>query len=204
MRTSTIPSFLRIFCPSLIWSKPAGKQHIFLTFDDGPHPQITGEVLDLLDVYQAKATFFCVGENVARFPEIYANVGSKGHLTGNHSYNHLNGWNTPLSDYYENVSKCRELVDSAWFRPPYGKISPAQIQSLKKEYSIVMWSVLSHDYDAEFSTVECIAKVEKQTSDGSIVVFHDSVKAREKMLPVLEHTLKHFSKKGFRFTRLDE
>jgi peptidoglycan/xylan/chitin deacetylase (PgdA/CDA1 family) len=204
MKTSTIPLFLRIFCPSLLWSKPTGNQQIYLTFDDGPHPKITNEVLDLLDFYKAKATFFCVGENVERFPEIYANVGRKGHLTGNHSFNHLNGWNTPLASYYENVCKCRELVDSRWFRPPYGKITPAQIQSLKKEYNIVMWSVLSHDYDIEFSISDCIAKVEKQAGDGSIVIFHDSEKARERMLPTLEHTLKTFRNKGFRFSRLDE
>ncbi|MDP3444410.1 MAG: polysaccharide deacetylase family protein, partial [Ignavibacteria bacterium] len=185
MKAVTIPTFLKIFCPSLVWDKNAGKKQLYLTFDDGPHPEITAQVIEILDKYDAKATFFCVGENVKKFPEMYQKVIDKGHLTGNHGFNHLNGWKTPLNEYYQNINLCSEYVDSKLFRPPYGRITPSQIQALKKEYTIVMWTVLSYDFDAETSPDQCVEYVLNNVSDGAIIVFHDSEKAARNML----HTL---------------
>ncbi|PKP51572.1 MAG: polysaccharide deacetylase family protein [Bacteroidetes bacterium HGW-Bacteroidetes-1] len=204
MKSVTIPTFLRIFYPSLLWQMPTGNKRLYLTFDDGPHPEITPSVLDLLDQFDAKATFFCVGENVLKYPETYQMVIEKGHLTGNHAYNHLNGWKTPLLKYYENVNHCRDYVDSKWFRPPYGRITPAQIQTLKKEYSIVMWTILSYDFDKDTNPEQCTDYVLESLSDGAIIVFHDSEKAARNMLPALKNVLEVCSNMGYRFMRIDE
>lgn len=192
-----------MFYPSLLWKMPEGQKKLYITFDDGPHPHITPKALEILNKYQAKATFFCVGENVLRYPETYQDILDAGHLTGNHSFNHLSGWKTDNKEYYENILLCSNYVQSKWFRPPYGRISPMQIQTLKKEFTIVMWSVLSYDFDPEIDIESCIRNVLDNTTDGAIIVFHDSQKAAEKMLPTLEKTLDHFSKLGFSFERLD-
>jgi peptidoglycan-N-acetylglucosamine deacetylase len=203
MKTVSVPLFLRIFYPSLLWSMPAGNKRIYLTFDDGPHPQITPQVLEMLNHYNAKATFFCVGKNVVKHPETYEKIITNGHLTGNHSYNHLNGWQTPLNTYYENANLCRKVVDSDYFRPPYGKITPSQIQTLKKEYTIVMWSVLSYDFDGETSPEQCIDYVLQNARDGAIIVFHDSMKAAPNLLAALPVVLEHYSKEGYTFEQLN-
>lgn len=204
MKSATVPAFLRLLVPGLLWQKPAGNKQLYLTFDDGPEPEITPAVLDILDRYGAKATFFCVGENVEKHPDVFEQVKKRGHLTGNHSFNHLNGWKTPLDQYFENVYKCHEKVQSPWFRPPYGRITPAQIHTLRKDFTIVMWSVLSYDFDREIDKEECLGIVLRHADDGSIVVFHDSKKAAPRMLYALEHTLGHFAGLGYRFSRLDE
>lgn len=136
MKPTTIPAFLRMFYPSLLWQMPEGRNRLYLTFDDGPNPEVTPRVLRLLEAYNAKATFFCVGDNVRKHPDTYNQVLAAGHLTGNHSFNHLNGWKSKLSTYYENVTHAREYIDSNWFRPPYGRITPAQIQALKKIFAL--------------------------------------------------------------------
>lgn len=192
-----------MFYPSLLWKMPEGQKKLYITFDDGPHPHITPKALEILNKYQAKATFFCVGENVLRYPETYQDILDAGHLTGNHSFNHLSGWKTDNKEYYENILLCSNYVQSKWFRPPYGRISPMQIQTLKKEFTIVMWTVLSYDFDPEMDAESCIQKVLENTTDGAIIVFHDSKKAADKMLPALEKTLDYFSKQGFSFERLD-
>ncbi len=202
MKAVTVPVFLRIFYPSLLWQMPAGNQTLYLTFDDGPHPEITPKVLELLHQYQAKATFFCVGENVQRFPQTYAEILNQGHKTGNHSMNHLNGWKTNQNHYYENVNECRKYVDSDLFRPPYGRITPMQIQSLKKEYKIVMWTVLSYDFDPETTPEQCLNYVTDNTEDGAIIVFHDSEKSSHNMFFALPKILEYYSNKGFRFETL--
>lgn len=202
MKAVTVPAFLRIFYPSLLWQMPAGNQTLYLTFDDGPHPEITPKVLEILDKYQAKATFFCVGENVQRFPQTYAEILQRGHRTGNHSMNHLNGWKTNLNLYYENVNECRNHVDSELFRPPYGRITPTQIHTLKQEYKIVMWSVLSYDFDPETTPEQCLNYVLEHTEDGAVIVFHDSEKSAENMLYALPKTLEYYSEKGFKFETL--
>lgn len=204
MKSATVPAFLRMFVPGLLWQKPAGAKKLYLTFDDGPEPEITPAVLEMLDRYNAKASFFCVGENVEKYPEVFDNMKQRGHLPGNHSYNHLNGWKTPLDKYFHNVHKCHEKVQSPWFRPPYGRITPAQIHSLRKDFNIVMWSVLSYDFDRDMDKEECLRLVLHHAADGNIVVFHDSKKAAPRMFYALEHTLEHFSKLGYRFCRLDD
>lgn len=199
MKAITIPAFLRIFYPSLLWSMPAGEKKLYLTFDDGPHPEITSAVLDLLDQYKAKASFFCVGENVLKFPETYHNIIERGHVVGNHGFNHLNGWKTPLNDYYENINFCKQYIVSNWFRPPYGRITPSQIQALKKEYTIVMWTVLSYDYDNQTTPEMCVEYVLNNCTDGAIIVFHDSEKAAKNMLTALPIVLETFTNQGFTF-----
>jgi peptidoglycan/xylan/chitin deacetylase (PgdA/CDA1 family) len=202
MKAVTVPAFLRIFYPSLLWQMPPGNQTLYLTFDDGPHPQITPKVLEILDKYQAKATFFCVGENVQRFPQTYAEILQRGHRTGNHSMNHLNGWKTNLNLYYENVNECRNHIDSELFRPPYGRNTPTQIHTLKKEYKIVMWSVLSYDFDPETTPEQCLDYVLEHAEDGAVIVFHDSEKSAQNMLYALPKALEYYNEKGFRFESL--
>jgi peptidoglycan/xylan/chitin deacetylase (PgdA/CDA1 family) len=197
------PYVAKLVYPSLIWDKPNTDKKIFITFDDGPHPEITPLVLKLLDQYNAKATFFCVGENVENFPETYSLLRENGHSIGNHTFNHLNGWKTANKDYFENVEMAAEFIQSYLFRPPYGRISPSQIKHLKKKYQIIMWSALSYDFDPRVTKEECLKLCIKNSCQGSIIVFHDSVKAKENMLFALEGFLKHFSKRGYDFCVLN-
>ncbi len=194
-----LPHLLKLFFPSLIWEIKTSEKEIFLTFDDGPHPEITSKVLDILDQYRAKATFFCVGENVEKHTETYQQILKKGHRTGNHTFNHLNSWKTPANAYYENIQKCTQVVDSHLFRPPFGRIYPNQIPYLKMQFRVIMWTVLTEDYVPELSPEKCFKKSIQTTRPGSIVVFHDSVKASKNMLYVLPRFLEHFSKLGYRF-----
>ena len=196
------PYVARLIYPGLHWDMPPDENKIYLTFDDGPHPEITHQVLNILDNYNAKATFFCVGENVEKYPETFELLRQKGHAVGNHSYNHLNGWKTANRDYYKNIEKAKGVISSKLFRPPYGRISPTQIKQLKKDYKIIMWSALSYDFDARVSKEECLEQSIKNSVAGTIIVFHDSEKAKEKMLFSLEGYLKYFSKRGFRFCAL--
>jgi peptidoglycan/xylan/chitin deacetylase (PgdA/CDA1 family) len=193
------PYIARVLFPQLLWEVKTDSKEIFLTFDDGPHPEITPRVLEILEEYQAKATFFCVGDNVKKYPETYAAIIDKGHRTGNHSLNHLNGWKTTNQEYYNNIEQCRKFVDSNLFRPPYGRIKPAQIEVLIHQYQIVMWSILSFDFDKNISPNQCFQNTIAHTKAGSIVVFHDSEKAKENLLYALPKFLRHFKKAGYEF-----
>ena len=178
------PDCLRpFFGPHLIWRKESSSRVIYLTFDDGPVPEVTPTVLDILDVHSIKATFFCVGENVEKHPEIYNNIISRGHRTGNHSYNHLKGFETENSEYVENIRKAARLIKSRLFRPPYGRIKPKQLKVLRNEFDIVMWDVITHDYDKSLSNDKVFRNVTRYSRNGSIVVFHDSVKAMKEQEP---------------------
>lgn len=191
--------------PGLTWKIATENKELFLTFDDGPHPLITPKVLNILDEYNAKATFFCVGENVQKHPEAYAEIISRGHQTGNHTFNHLKGWETSAKEYLDNIRKCNELVPSALFRPPHGRILPGQVRQLKKEgYQVVMWSVLARDYQQNSDKKNLLQKVLAQTKAGSIIVFHDSEKAAENMLYMLPEFLAHFSEKGYAFNVIEQ
>jgi peptidoglycan/xylan/chitin deacetylase (PgdA/CDA1 family) len=159
--------------------------------------------LDLLKLYNAKATFFCIGRNAIDHPEIFQRVIAEGHTVGNHSYNHLNGWKTENKTYFENIDQCQEIVQSKLFRPPYGRIKRSQINFLKQKYKIIMWDVLSWDFNQELSAQQCTNYVLKNIKPGSIVVFHDSLKAQERMFPALEATLKKYSEEGWRFEGLN-
>jgi len=193
------PAFIHRLFPELLWNVAVTDNIIYLTFDDGPHPVITPKVLNILEQYDAKACFFCVGNNVQRYPKIFHQVKEAGHLIGNHSYHHINGWRTPDDLYFEDVDKCNKLVRSHYFRPPYGKIRPSQMRYLKKHYQLVMWSVVTYDFDRETTGEECFQRSVNKTTRGSIVVFHDSEKAEKNMLYALPRFLEYFSEKGFRF-----
>ncbi len=186
---------------SLIWNIPTSEKKIYLSFDDGPIPYLTMEILKILADYQAKATFFCVGENAKNYPELMDRIKDDGHLIGNHSYNHLSGWKTPVSNYIENVTKASNYIDSNLFRPPYGQINYQQIKHLKAKYKIIMWNILSGDFDKQLSNEQCLFNV-LQSKPGDIVVFHDNEKSREKVLNVLPQYLAHFTDLGYEFCSL--
>lgn len=200
-----------LLAPSLLWNMPRDSKTIYLSFDDGPHPEITPWVLNLLNDYQAKATFFCVGENISKYPEVFQQLISEGHSFGNHTQNHLKGWKTSTSQYLENVLKAEAVISrfsenlnhQKLFRPPYGKIKPSQAKRLKLlNYKIVMWDALSADFDPTISDEDCYRNVIENSNAGSIVVFHDSQKASEKLRTVLPRVLEYYSKKGFDFKGL--
>ena len=191
----------RIF-RSFRWRMPAKERTLYLTFDDGPVPGVTPWVLDLLDQYQAKATFFCVGENVAKFPEIYRDLLARGHTPGNHTFRHLNGWMTPTAEYVADVKRCQEVIGSRLFRPPYGKIRPSQVWALRNSFELVMWDVLSRDYDNRLTGSRCRDRVIQAAGPGSIVVFHDSLKAEKRLRQALPEVLTHFHARGYRFAGL--
>lgn len=193
------PSLLRKLYPSLIWKLPTEEKVVYLTFDDGPVPEATPFVLKTLNTFQAKATFFCLGKNISKNPKLYQRILNEGHATGNHTYNHLNGWKTNLQSYLSNVEKCKTLVDSTLFRPPYGKIRSSQIKNLKSKMHIIMWDVLSYDFKQNLTAEQCVNNVMQNTSQGSIIVFHDSVKAFKNMSAALPVILEKLSEKGFRF-----
>lgn len=197
--------FTRIFS-KYTWHFFSDKKEIYLTFDDGPTPEITTFVLSQLKKHKAKATFFCIGKNIKKHPEIFKEILSEGHSVGNHTQNHLNGWKHNTNKYLENIIAVEETLDLynfqtlKLFRPPYGKIKPSQAKELiKRGYKIIMWNVLSADFDTSISKEKCLNNVLKNTVNGSIIVFHDSIKASEKLRFVLPKILNEFSKKGFVF-----
>lgn len=190
---------LRFLFPSLHWNIKTSEKTIYLTFDDGPHPEITTKVLRILEEKKARATFFCVGDNVNKYPETYQQILEAGHRTANHGYNHLNGWKTPDHIYVNNVQQCRTLVDSDLFRPPYGRIKSSQIKMLKRDYRIIMWSIITYDFSKKVSKEQCLKNSIKFTKPGTIIVFHDSLKAADNMLYALPKCIDHFKAEGYRF-----
>jgi peptidoglycan/xylan/chitin deacetylase (PgdA/CDA1 family) len=196
------PTIFRPFFGKLTWRKDPSLKVIYLTFDDGPVPEATVKILDLLDEYQLKATFFCVGENVRKFPEIYNEVLLRGHKTGNHTYNHLKGITVSTKDYIENIQKASELIDSKLFRPPYGRITNNQKKLLQNDFEIIMWDVLTQDYDRNQTPEMILRNIKKYTRNGSIIVFHDSIKARNNVLTVLPPAIEFWKKEGYEFGKL--
>ncbi len=196
------PKVLKKIYPSLIWDIQVDDKSIYLTFDDGPVPEATPYVLDVLDHFKAKATFFCIGDNVRKHPHIYNDIIARGHSIGNHTFNHLNGWSTPTSEYIENIDECSKYTGDLLFRPPYGRISPSQIKAFKENYpdsKIIMWDVLSADFDINIDAEKCYQNVIKNASPGSIVVFHDSIKAMPRLKDALPRALENLSARGFLF-----
>lgn len=198
------PQLIQNLFPHFTWKIPTTDKVMYLTFDDGPIPQVTPWVLEQLAAFDAKATFFCVGDNVAKHRQIFEEVKSAGHSLGNHTFNHLNGWKTENRPYFLNVRRCAHKLRSELFRPPYGKLRPKQSQFLQRHYRIVMWDVLSGDFDASISKEQCLNNVLKNAGKGSIVVFHDSMKAWEKLEYTLPKVLAHFANLGYRFEALSE
>ncbi|MEQ8625326.1 MAG: polysaccharide deacetylase family protein [Vicingaceae bacterium] len=200
---STPPEALQKFYSKLHWKVETNEPNIYLTFDDGPTPGITEKVLDLLKTYNAKATFFCIGNNVAKNRTLFDRIIAEGHQVGNHTNSHLNGWKTKTADYIENVMQCTEIFQSNLFRPPYGRIKKKQIKKLQEQFKIVMWSVLSMDFDSNKTEDQCWEITAKQLKPGAIVTFHDSLKAEKRMLATLQKTLKLGKEKAWRFKVID-
>ncbi|GAB4408806.1 MAG: polysaccharide deacetylase family protein [Microscillaceae bacterium] len=179
---------------------------LYLTFDDGPIPGLTEYVLDLLWEYKAKATFFCVGDNIRKNPAVFARVLAEGHQVANHTYHHLNGAKTPTQAYLQNVALCQQLLPAQavkpLFRPPYGRLTLAQQKALQNQYRLIMWDVLSYDFDARLPPDECWFYSQRNTQPGSIVVFHDNRKAESSLRYALPRFLAHFSARGFQFASL--
>jgi peptidoglycan/xylan/chitin deacetylase (PgdA/CDA1 family) len=198
------PKFIQALFPNFIWNVNSEQNEIFLTFDDGPIPEVTPWVLETLESYQAKATFFCVGDNIQKHPDIFNMVVEAGHGIGNHTFNHLAGWSTENIRYFHNIRQCARMTKTDLFRPPYGRIRPSQAQFLTRHYKIIMWDVLSGDFDQNISRDECAANVLQKAGPGSIIVFHDSLKAQRNMKYALQATLEHFSALGYVFRKIDE
>lgn len=210
------PALIKYCYPQLLWDKHSVSQKsdpcLYLTFDDGPVPEVTPFVLDTLERHQAQATFFCVGQNVDRHPDIYREILAREHRVGNHTYHHRNGWKTSDDQYQEEVARCQTAFQKHrgshqptppnLFRPPYGKISRRQIRQLARQYTIVMWDILSGDFDARFNAEACLQKCIKHTQPGTIIIFHDSYKAQKNLTYVLPRYLQHFAQAGYRFETL--
>ena len=194
----------------LICEVQTNKKEIFLTFDDGPVPEVTPAVLDILTEREAKATFFCVGENIQRYPEVMDQIISDGHSVGNHTHHHLNGWSCSKTEFLTDVDKCQKVLEpydngkgKPLMRPPYGRLKPSQWRGLVDTYQVVMWDVLSGDFSSKIDEGTCLKKSIACTGSGSIVLFHDSVKTIDKLSTVLPEFLRHFDQLGYTFRSLN-
>ncbi len=183
--------------PRMTWDFYGESKKVFLTFDDGPTPDVTEWVLTHLKEYQAKATFFCLGRNVDHFPDIYEKIIGDGHSVGNHSYSHLKGFGSSNRTYFEDIEMARNLINSDLFRPPYGRIRPSQVNEIVKNYRIIMWNVLSIDYNRKIPGEKVVQNVMKNVTSGSIVVFHDSSKARKNLYYALPKVLEQLTARGY-------
>lgn len=192
------PGIVQPLSKRLLWrGNPEGRA-VYLTFDDGPTPGVTEKVLDILDTFGAVATFFCIGGNVQKHPELYADMLSRGHAAGNHTWNHMNGRSFSDYSYFKNISECARVVDSNLFRPPYGSMKLSQVKAVSRRYTIVMWDVLSADWREDVSPERCLKNVTSSVDAGSVIVFHDSEKAAKNMLYALPRTLEYLAKKGMK------
>ena len=204
------PYILKRIAKNLIWTIPTQEKEIFLTFDDGPIPGLTNYILNILDDFDSKATFFCVGDNIKKHNEICKSVVKRGHAIGNHTFNHLKGWSTKNQDYLMNIEKCQAYISQyqqplqkPLFRPPHGQITLSQIKALTDKYNIIMWDVLAYDFEGSHSSEISLQKTINKTKPGSIVVFHDNYKAEEKLKCMLPKFLQHFKERGFNIKKLE-
>lgn len=202
------PAILPLLYPSLLWRMPADKKELYLTFDDGPIPGPTDFVLEELAKNEIMATFFCIGDNIRKHPEIFQRVVSAGHAIGNHTFNHLKGWQTSTKEYLDNIAQCEDLIIDYCqlpivnlFRPPYGRITRTQIKAMP-EKKIVMWDVLTRDYNKSISPEQCLKRSVKAVRNGSIIVFHDSMKAEGNLVYVLPRFIEHCLNEGYTFKPL--
>lgn len=202
-----IPKWVQTFFKNYTWSIDTEQKELYLTFDDGPTPEITEWVLGQLKKHEAKATFFCIGKNIEAHPEIFKKIIKNGHSVGNHTYDHLKGWKTNTEVYFQNIKKTEEVLEryklpnsKRLFRPPYGKIKKSQVKKIShNNYEVIMWNVLSGDFDKNLSNEKCSQNVIKHSEKGAIIVFHDSYKAAKNMMYALPKVLEQFSKKGYTF-----
>lgn len=191
----------KIYC-NVLWRLPRTNKTVYLTFDDGPVPFYTECVLDILEQHGVKATFFCVGENIEKHPEVFKKLRTLGHSIGTHTHNHIKGWSTNFITYYKNIRKAAELAHSKLFRPPHGQIKLLPAFVLSTRYKIVMWDVLSKDYSEELTPEECFDNVRHYVRNGSIIVFHDSQKAHKNLMYALPKTIEYLKAKGYSFALL--
>jgi len=207
------PLLLKWFYSALTWNKSRSEKIVYLTFDDGPIPNVTDFVLNTLNFFAIKATFFCIGDNIIKHPEIFERLKNEGHAIGNHTFNHLNGWKTDDHTYIQNLLKCQELTQTHLFRPPFGRIKQSQIHKLRAELNgrkhevspsvdIIMWDVLSGDFDTAISPEKCYHNVIKYTENGSIIVFHDSIKAFDRLAYALPKAIEYLLNEGYEFRTL--
>lgn len=204
-----MPLFFKWLYPKGLYSFSRSKKVLYLTFDDGPIPELTPFVLAELDKYQTKATFFCVGDNICKYPAIFNNIISQNHAIGNHTFNHLKGTKCSNKNYFDNIQLCAETMlhnefkgSKMLFRPPYGKLTLSQMKHLQSKYQVVFWDVISYDFDVNLSPENCLKNVVKNTKNGSIIVFHDNIKARKNLEYVLPRFLKYYTSKGYEFSVL--
>ena len=193
------PYLLRRLYPGAIWRMSKTEKKVYLTFDDGPVPGVTPAALSVLKQFDVKATFFCVGNNVQKHPGIYQQILAEGHVTANHTFHHVDGWNTSTKDYLREVEACARVVSSGLFRPPYGRMRPPQRKAIRQQYKIVLWDVLTYDFDQSLSGETCLRLALDNSREGSIVVFHDSEKAKERMLYALPGYIAGMKARGFEF-----
>lgn len=192
-------ALIKQFYRDYVWSIDTKQKEIFLTFDDGPHPEITPWVLDQLAAYDAKATFFLIGKNAAAHPSIVQRMLEEGHAIGNHTYSHINGWDVANKAYWRDVLACQSLYQTNLFRPPYGKVKRSQARGLRKRYKVIMWDVLTWDFDENVSPEQCLTNVTNHVEQGSIIVFHDSEKAHPNMSYALPKVLEQYTNEGYSF-----
>ncbi|MBP7369082.1 MAG: Peptidoglycan-N-acetylglucosamine deacetylase [Bacteroidetes bacterium ADurb.BinA395] len=197
------PAFLRpLIGRNYLWRKNSSEKVVYLTFDDGPVPEVTPQVLGVLDDFDIKATFFCVGDNVKKYPELYREILMKGHSVGNHTFHHLNGFKVGQEQYLKDVEQASQLIDSRLFRPPYGKLTRKEKKILEQKFQIVFWDVISYDYEQNLSPSQVLKNVKRYSRNGSVILFHDSVKAKNNMLTVLPQAISFLLTKGYRFEKL--
>lgn len=199
-----VPALVQLFFPRYVWHKSRGGKVVYLTFDDGPVPGVTDFVLEQLARRGMKATFFMVGDNVVKHTELALKVKNQGHQIGNHTHNHLNGRHFSTEEYLENVGKCQSVITQSLgtapllFRPPYGRMKVAQIKAISETHQIIMWDVVSGDYDPRQNAERCLAKVKQYTRNGSIILFHDQMKTQKILLAVLPDFLDFIQEQGYR------
>ncbi len=193
----------KLLAKSFIWNIANNKNKVFLTFDDGPTDTITNEILKILDSFNVKATFFCIGRNAGRLTDVYDKIINAGNIVGNHSYSHLNGWKVKYQEYINDINLSKTLIKSKLFRPPYGKIRPKQLRTLKNHFKLIMWDVLSGDYNQKLLPYDVYSNVINNVKSGSIIVFHDSEKAKKNMIYALPKSIEFLLKKDFVFDVID-
>lgn len=204
MQVFKIPKLVHGIYKRFIWDVHCTDPVLYLTFDDGPNPATTEFILDTLDEFGAKGTFFCVGENVVKYPNLYKEIINRGHSVGNHTMNHVKNRDLSTNDYLQNVLLCSEVVQSDLFRPPFGRINKEQATDVINEgFDIIMYTVLTNDYNPELDAQYILGKSIKSTYPGAIVVFHDSLKAEKNMKATLKKYIQHFDQLGFRFKQLN-
>ena len=197
----TTPKFIQALFPSLVWRKETLDKEIWLTFDDGPTPEVTPWILSVLKKENVKATFFLVGQQIEEFPELVGAIIKEGHAIANHSYSHKNGWLTNKEKYLEDIDNCQELMpNNKLFRPPYGKITKAQIAVLKEKYKIILWDVLSYDFKQNTSPKKVQENIIRNTTSGSIIVMHNNLMSFKNLEPILEKTIQQLKTKGYNFS----